>query len=42
LYLFNFYSTFIPSHVKREAKNIVYTLANEGVDLKEEVIQLDA
>jgi ribonuclease HI len=34
--------TLIPSHVKREANKITDSLANEGVDSKEEMIQLDA
>jgi ribonuclease HI len=34
--------TLIPSHVKRDANKIADFLANEGVDSKEEQIQLDA
>jgi ribonuclease HI len=34
--------TLIPSHVKRDANKIADCLANEGVDSKEEMIQLDA
>jgi hypothetical protein len=34
--------TLIPSHVKREANKVAYSLANEGVVSKEEMIQLNA